>query len=92
MRFVNVREFKLKTTQYLKANEELVITRYGKPIARLVPETEETLGDVVRAMGRIFREAGVTKKEALEALESARREVYGPRRRLEPSKKRKKVA
>ena len=31
MKFVNVREFKMRTTAYLRAGEELVITRYGKP-------------------------------------------------------------
>ena len=55
MKFVNVREFKLRATQYLKAAEEVVITRYGKPVARLVPETEETILDAVRGMGRILR-------------------------------------
>ena len=92
MKFVNVREFKLRATQYLKAAEEVVITRYGKPVARLVPETEETILDAVRGMGRILREAGVSKKEALEALERARRQVYGPRRRVVQARGRKAAA
>lgn len=88
MKFVNVREFKLRATQFLKANEELVITRYGKPIARLIPETEESISDLIAQMGQIFREAGITKKQALQALEDVRREMHGPRRQAASSRRR----
>lgn len=81
MRFVNVREFKLRATQLLKAKDEVVITRYGKPIARLVPITEQSVGDLLAEMGDLFRDAGVTKKDALEALEDVRREPHSNRRR-----------
>jgi antitoxin (DNA-binding transcriptional repressor) of toxin-antitoxin stability system len=92
VKFVNVREFKLKATQFLKSSEEVVITRYGKPVARLVPETEETIVDAVQAMGRLFREANVTQEDALAALERARRKVYGPRRQTARRAPRHKVA
>ena len=82
MKFVNVREFKMRTTAYLRAGEELVITRYGKPIARVVPETEETILDAVHGMGQILRDAGVTEKEALAALARARQKIYGPKRKV----------
>lgn len=84
MKFVGVREFKARAAAYLKAGEELVITRYGKPIAQVVPETEKTIVDALRAMGRILREAGVTEKEAQAALQRARRKLYGPKRRKAP--------
>ncbi len=84
MKFVNVREFKMRASAYLRAGEEIVITRYGKPIARVLPETEETIVDALRAMGQILRDAGVTKKEALAALQRARRKLYGPKRRKAP--------
>jgi antitoxin (DNA-binding transcriptional repressor) of toxin-antitoxin stability system len=86
--FVQLEEYGLKATQFLRANEELVITRYGKPIARLVPETEESISDLIAQMSQIFKEAGITKKQALQALEDARREMYGPRRRTAPSRRR----
>lgn len=81
MRFVNVREFKLRATQLLKAKDEVIITRYGKPIARLVPLNEQSIGEILAEMGEIFRDAGITKKQALEALEDVRREKHAPRRR-----------
>lgn len=77
MRFVNVREFRIHTTQYLNAQEEVVITKYGKPIARLVPETEATLSELLAEVRRIFKRAGITKKRALEAVKRARRKVHG---------------
>lgn len=81
MRFVNVREFKLRATQLLKAKDEVVITRYGKPIARLVPVTEQSVEELLAEMGDLFADAGVTKKEALAALEDVRREKRPARRR-----------
>lgn len=78
MVFVNVREFKINATRYLKTTEEIVITRYGKPIARLVPETEESVSDLLTAMGSILKDAGITRKEALAAAQRARRKVHGP--------------
>lgn len=81
MRFVNVREFKLRATQLLKVKDEVVITRYGKPIARLVPVTEQSVAELLAEMGDLFADAGVTKKEALAALEEVRRERRPARRR-----------
>lgn len=92
MRFVNVREFRLKATQFLKANEEVVITRYGKPVARLIPEKAETLLGAIEQMGNLLREAGITEAEAVLALEQARRKVYGPRRQPSRSPAKKRAA
>lgn len=88
MRFVNVREFKLRATQLLKANEEVVITRYGKPIARLVPTTEQAIGEILEEMGQIFQDAGITKKQALDALEEVRREKRAAQRRADAPRRR----
>lgn len=55
--------------------------RHGKPDAHRAPPAEETISELIAEMGRIFKEAGITKKRALAALERARRKVYGPRRR-----------
>lgn len=74
MRFVNVREFKLRATQLLKSKDEVIITRYGKPVARLIPVTDQSANELLAEMGDLFRDAGVTKNEALEALEDVRRE------------------
>lgn len=77
MQFVNVREFKIHATKYLNSQEEVVITKYGKPIARLVPETAESLSDLIAAMGQVLKEAGVTRNDALAALGRVRSKVYG---------------
>ncbi len=74
MQFVNVREFKLNATQYLYSNQEVIITRYGKPIARLVPETEESISTIIEAAGKILKDAGITKEEALNAIKLVRKE------------------
>lgn len=75
MKFVNVRECRLKLAELLDSQEEVVITRYGRPISRLTPITPVTYADLAQEMGKAFREAGVTQKEALAALEDVRKEA-----------------
>jgi hypothetical protein len=43
---------------------------------------------LIAEMGRIFKEAGMTKKQALAALEEVRRETHGPRRRMSERRRR----
>ncbi len=77
MKFVGVREFKQDAVRYLNEGNEIVIMKRKKPIARLTPIQENTPEALLLDIGRVLNEAGVTKEEALRALERARREIYG---------------
>jgi antitoxin (DNA-binding transcriptional repressor) of toxin-antitoxin stability system len=77
MKFVGVREFKQDAVRYLNEGNEIVVMKRKKPIARLTPIQENTPEALLLDIGRVLNEAGVTKEEALRALERARREIYG---------------
>jgi prevent-host-death family protein len=76
MKFASVRDFKLHSTRYLKVRDDVYITRRGKPVAVLSPLRERTPEKAMAEMGRIIKEAGISKKELLGLLEDARKEVY----------------
>jgi len=77
MKFVGVREFKQDAVRYLNEGNEIVVMKRKKPIARLTPIQENTPEALLLDIGRVLNEAGVTKEEALRAIERARREIYG---------------
>jgi antitoxin (DNA-binding transcriptional repressor) of toxin-antitoxin stability system len=77
MKFVGVREFKQDAVRYLNEGNEIVVMKRKKPIARLSPIGENTPEALLLDIGRVLNEAGVTKEEALRALERARRKIYG---------------
>jgi antitoxin (DNA-binding transcriptional repressor) of toxin-antitoxin stability system len=77
MKFVGVREFKQDAVRYLNDGNEIVVMKRKKPIARLTPIRENSPEALLLDIGRVLNEAGVTKEEALRALERARREIYG---------------
>ncbi len=77
MKFVGVREFKQDAVRYLNEGNEIIVMKRKKPIARLTPIAENTPEALLLDIGRVLNEAGVTKEEALRALERARREIYG---------------
>ena len=77
MKFVGVREFKQDAVRYLNEGNEIVVMKRKKTIARLTPIEENTPEALLLDIGRVLNEAGVTKEEALRALERARREIYG---------------
>jgi antitoxin (DNA-binding transcriptional repressor) of toxin-antitoxin stability system len=77
MKFVGVREFKQDVVKYLNEGDEIVVTKRKKPIARLLPVQKNSAEIVLLEIGRVLADAGVSKKEALKALERARREIYG---------------
>lgn len=79
MKFVNIRELRSKLAELIESGEEIVITRYGKPVSRLAPIHPVAYADLAREMGKIFEEAGVTQKEALDALEDVRSEARAKR-------------
>ncbi len=77
MKFVGVREFKQDAVRFLNEGNEIVVMKRKKPIARLTPIKENTPEALLLEIGRVLNGAGVTKKEALRALDRARREIYG---------------
>ena len=77
MKFVGVREFKQDAVKYLNEGDEIVVMKRKRPIARLIPVREKTPEMVFLEIGRVLNEAGISEKEALKALELARREIYG---------------
>jgi len=77
LKFIGVREFKEKLTGFLGKKEELVVTRHGKPIARVVPVKKGSPEDLLLEIGMVLKEAGVSKEEALRALQAARKTVHG---------------
>jgi antitoxin (DNA-binding transcriptional repressor) of toxin-antitoxin stability system len=77
MKFVGVREFKEDVVRYLNEGNEIVVMKRKKPIARLTPIQRNSPESILLEIGRVLSEAGVSKKEALKALERARRGIYG---------------
>ena len=77
MIFMGVREFKEKLTGVLGKKEEVVVTRHGKPIARVVPVTKGSPENLLLEIGIVLKEAGVTKEEAVRALQAAQKIVHG---------------
>lgn len=76
MKFATVRDFKLHATRYLKGRSDIYITRRGRPVAVLSPLREKSPEKAMAEMGQIIRKARLSKKELLELLEEARKEVY----------------
>ncbi len=81
MRYVNVRDFKINATRYLSSGEELVITRRQQPVATVSPIAPKSLQAAVLKLGQVFAEAGISKRDALRALASAREELARENRR-----------
>lgn len=77
LQFVGVREFKEGLAGYLGTKKEVVVTRRGRPIARIVPVEKGSSEDLLLEIGMILEEAGVSKEEALRALKAAGKAVYG---------------
>jgi antitoxin (DNA-binding transcriptional repressor) of toxin-antitoxin stability system len=77
MKFVGVREFKQDVVKYLNEGNEIVVMKRKKPIARLTPVRQDSPEIILLEIGRVLSEAGVSKKEALNALDRARRKIYG---------------
>ena len=77
MKFVGVREFKQDVVKYLNEGNEIVVTKHKKPIARLTPVQKDSAEIILLEIGRVLAEAGISKKNALKALDRARRDIYG---------------
>ncbi|MCX7975241.1 MAG: hypothetical protein N3B16_12210 [Candidatus Aminicenantes bacterium] len=77
MKFIGVREFKQNAVKYVNEGSEIVIMKRKKPIARLIPVKKNSPEIILLEIGRVLSESGVSKKEALKALERARQRIYG---------------
>lgn len=77
MKFVGVREFKEDVVKYLNEGSEIVVMKRKRPIARLTPVEENSPEIILLEIGRVLNEAGVSQKEALKALDQARKKIYG---------------
>ncbi len=77
MRFVGVREFKQDVVKYLNEGNEIVVMKRKKPIARLTPVRKDSPEIILLEIGRVLSEAGISKKDALKALDRARQKIYG---------------
>lgn len=76
MEFVTVRDFKMKANKYINKKEDIIITKYGKPVAILSPVGKDGLEDIFLQMKSIFQKSGISKKDALKALSETRKEIY----------------
>ena len=77
MKFVGVREFKQDVVKYLNGGNEIVVMKHKKPIARLTPVQKDSAESILLEIGRVLAEARISKKDALKALDRARRDIYG---------------
>jgi antitoxin (DNA-binding transcriptional repressor) of toxin-antitoxin stability system len=77
MKYVGVREMKESFISYLNSGEELVITKRKKPIARICPIKMNSPEAALLEIGQILTEAGVSEKDAINALKRVRKELYG---------------
>lgn len=80
MQIASVRDFKIHATKYLGSKEEVMVTRYGKPIAVVTPVADKSVGAILLKLRGVLKDAGITKKAAIAVLDEVRREVYGRRR------------
>jgi prevent-host-death family protein len=67
----------LKILDEVERGESVVITRHGRPIARLQPEAEGRAGQVAAAIGELRRQVrsrrSLTAKEIIAARDAGRR-------------------
>jgi prevent-host-death family protein len=77
LKFIGVREFKEKLTGLLGKKEEVVVTRHGRPVARVVPVRKGSPENLLLEIGMILKGAGVSKEGALRALRAAQKAVHG---------------
>lgn len=80
MKTATVRDFKMNASRYFGGNDDVVVTRRGRPVALVTPVPTGSIQSILLEMRSILKSAGITRQEALAALEDVRKEIYGPRR------------
>ncbi len=76
MEFVTARDFKINANKYVNKKEDIVVTKYGKPVAILSPIEQSSIEDIYFQMKSIMQNSHISKKDALAALKEVRNEVY----------------
>jgi len=80
MKTATVREFKMNASRYLGGKEDVMVTRRGRPVAVVTPVPSGSVRSLLLEIRGILKSAGISKRDALKALDGARREVYGSHR------------
>ncbi len=76
MRYANVKDFKTNATRYIADTQDVVILKYGKPVAILSHVADSSVEASFLAMHRIVTDSKLTKKNILQALDEVRKDVY----------------
>ncbi len=76
MKVSSIRDFKAKATQYLNSDEEVVVTRHGKPIALLTHVKPQSVESSLLQLRAVLKREHISTKEMLQMLEEVRKEVY----------------
>ena len=80
-KMVNVKEFKLRATRFVNGKREIVVTKFGKPIALVTPISSRSPEALMLSIGGLFKEAGISRKDAESAMGKIRGRLYGSSRR-----------
>lgn len=82
---VSIKDFKAHATTIIRnmieKGKSIILTKRKKPIALIKPfkkDKEAEIYYLTSEIGNLLKEAKLTEKEAQEALESVRKEIYGP--------------
>jgi hypothetical protein len=73
---VNVKEFSIRTTKYLNSKEDVVVTKYGKPMAIVNKIEKDSIQEVLLELKRLMKEAKISKAELLRTLDEVRKDIY----------------
>ncbi|MEK7766679.1 MAG: hypothetical protein AAB368_10605 [bacterium] len=80
MKTATVRDFKMNASRYFGGKDDVLVTRRGRPVALVSPVPTGSIRSLLLEMRSMLKSAGITKQEALAALDEVRKEIYGPRR------------
>lgn len=84
MKVISIKDFKDHATSILRNNvengESIILTKRKKPIALIKPFSDEkdaNIAFLTNQIGAMFKEANISEKDALDALDAVRNEIYG---------------
>jgi antitoxin (DNA-binding transcriptional repressor) of toxin-antitoxin stability system len=82
MIFANIKEFQKKALTFIRDKNEVIITKYGKPVAKLVSFSEEEdnkkLEEYFSLNKKIFKNIDNTKKNQIkDIMKDVKKEIYG---------------
>jgi len=81
MLFSNVKDFQKKALLFIRNKEDVIITKYGKPVAKLVPfdENEDmiALQEYFKLGDSISDDLLKNKDEIKNIMKDVKKEIYG---------------